>query len=87
MLNINIQTFIILGGKVKAFHGWKYTGQQYCFDRLGGNKSENGTGRNGKEIGIIVAWLGRDRTVGVNFVDGTGRYSTMTFSFHDRTGR
>ena len=46
---------------------------RYCFDMFGGKKNEDGTGRNGKMIKIIVAWMGRDRTVGVDFLDGTGR--------------
>ena len=48
---------------------------RYCFDMFGGKK----TGRDGKLIKIIVAWMRREGTVGVNFLDGTGRYSTMTF--------
>ena len=45
-------------------------------------------GRNPREgPEIVVAWMGRDGTVGVNFLDGTGRYSTRTFLFHDGTGR
>ena len=31
--------------------------------------------------------MGRDGTVGVNFLNRTGPYSTMTFFFHDGTGR
>ena len=59
---------------------------RYCFDMCGGkNSRRDGTGR--KIMKIIVAWMGRDRTVGVNILDGTGRYSTTTFSFHDGTGR
>ena len=54
---------------------------------FGGRANENGTGRDGKKMEIIVAWMGRDRTVGVNFLDGTGRYSTVTLLFHDGTGR
>ena len=50
-------------------------------------KNENGTSRDGKKMENIVSWMGRDKTVGVSFLDGTGWYSTMTFSFHDRTGR
>ena len=42
---------------------------------FGGRANENGTGRDGKKMEIIVAWMGRDRTVGVNFLDGTGRYA------------
>ena len=61
---------------------------RYCFNMFGGKKIEDGTGRDGKIImKIIVAWMGRDGTVGVNFLDGTGRYSTMTFLFHDGTER
>ena len=45
------------------------------------------TGRDGKILKIIVAWMRRDGTVGVNFLEGTGRYSTRTVSFHDRTGQ
>ena len=59
---------------------------RYCFDMFGGKTIEDGTGRDGKIMRIVVAWIGRDETVGVNFVDGTGRYSTMTFLFHDVTG-
>ena len=44
------------------------------------------TGRDGKIMKNIVAWMGLDGTVGANFLDGTGRYSTMTFLFHDGTG-
>ena len=54
---------------------------------FGGNNIEDGTGRDGKALTIIVAWMGRDGTVGVNCLDGTGRYSTKTFLFHDGTGR
>ena len=61
---------------------------QYCFDMFDGKKKEDGTERDGKIIEIIVASMRpRDRTVGVNFPDGTERYSTMTFLFHDGTGR
>ena len=49
---------------------------RYCFDVFGGKKSEDGRGRDGKITKRIVAWAGRDGTVGVNFLDGTGRYST-----------
>ena len=58
---------------------------RYCFDMFGGKKVK--TGRDGKIMKIIVAWMGRDGMVGVNFLDGTGRYTTMTFLFHDGTGR
>ena len=57
----------------------------YRFDTFGGEKNENGTGRDGKNMEIIIAWRGRDGTMGVNFRDGTGRYSTMNFRF--MTGR
>ena len=60
---------------------------RYCFDMFGGNNIEDGTGRDSKALTIIVAWMGRDGTVGVNCLDGTGRYSTKTFLFHDGTGR
>ena len=60
---------------------------RYCSAMLGGEKIEDGTGRDGKIMKTTVAWLGRDGTVGVNLLDGTGRYSTMTFLFHDGTGR
>ena len=60
---------------------------RYCFDMFGEKWFEDGTGRDGKIMNIIAAWMGRDGTVGVNFVDGTGSYSTMTFFFHDGTGR
>ena len=61
---------------------------RYCFDMLGGKMFEDGTGRGGKIMKIIVAWMGRDGTVVVNFLDGTGLYHrTMTFLFHDGTGR
>ena len=61
---------------------------RYCFDVFGALKIEDGTGRDGKIMEIIVASMRpRDRTVGVNFPDGTERYSTMTFLFHDGTGR
>ena len=61
---------------------------RYCFDMLDGKKSEDGTGRDGKIMKIVVAWMGRGGTVSVNFLDGTGRYncSTTTFLFHDGTG-
>ena len=49
---------------------------RYCFDMFGGEKVEGGTGRDGKMMKIILAcWMGREGTVGVNFLDGTGRYS------------
>ena len=60
---------------------------RYCFAIFGGKKIEDGTGRDGKIMKIIVAWMERDGTVGVNFLDGTGRYSTMIVFFHDGTGR
>ena len=50
-----------------------------CFDTFGAKKIEDGTGRDGKIIKIAVGWMGRDGTLGVKFLDGTGRYSTMTF--------
>ena len=46
---------------------------RYCYDMFGGEKIEDGTGRDGEIMKIIVAWMGRDRTVGVDFLDGTGR--------------
>ena len=55
---------------------------------FGGENIEDETGRDGKIVKIMVTtWMGRDGTVGVNFLDGTGRYSIMTFFFHDGTGR
>ena len=36
-----------------------------CFDMFGGKKNENGTGRDGKIMKIIVSWTVRD---------GTGRF-------------
>ena len=60
---------------------------RYCFDMFDGKKNEDGTGREGKIMKNVVAWMGRDGTVGVKFLDGTRRYSTVTFSFHDGTGR
>ena len=45
----------------------------YCFDMFGGKSIEDGTARDGKALKIVVAWMGRDGTVGVNFLDGTGR--------------
>ena len=69
---------------VGNFRDW--TGR-YCFDMFGGEKIEDGTGRHGKIMKVIVAWMGQDGTVGVNFLDGTGRYSKMTFLFLDETGR
>ena len=62
---------------------------RYCFDMFAGKKlktGRDGTGRDGKIMKNIVAWMGLDGTVGANFLDGTGRYSTMTFLFHDGTG-
>ena len=47
---------------------------RYCFDMIGGKKIEDGTGRDGKIMKIIDAWMGRDGTVGVNFLDRMGRY-------------
>ena len=44
-----------------------------CFDMFGGEKIEDVTGRDGKIMKNRVAWMGRDATVGVNFLDGTGR--------------
>ena len=51
---------------------------RYCFDMFAGKKIEDGTGRDrtgqdGKIMKNIVAWMGRDGTVGVNFLGGTGR--------------
>ena len=37
---------------------------RYCFDMFGGRKLK--TGRDDKKIKIILAWMGRDGTVGVN---------------------
>ena len=44
---------------------------RYCFDTFGGIFFQDGTRRDGKILKIIVAWMGRDWTVGVNFLDGT----------------
>ena len=60
---------------------------RYCFDIFGGKKNKHGTERDGKIMKIIVAWMRWNGTVGVNFLYGTGRYSTKTFLFHDGTGR
>ena len=60
---------------------------RYCFDMFGEKKIEDGTGRDSKIMKIVFAWMEQDGTVGVNFLDGTGRYSTMTFLFHAGTGR
>ena len=60
---------------------------RYCYDMFGGEKIEDGTGRDGKTMKTTVAWMKRDGTVGVNFLNGTGWYSTTTFLFHDGTGR
>ena len=60
---------------------------RHCFDMFDGKKNEDGTGRDGKIMKIRLAWRRRDGTVGVNFPDGTERYSTMTFLFHDGTER
>ena len=48
---------------------------RYCFDMFRGQKmkTEDGTGPDGKMMKIALAWMGRDGTVGVNFLDGTGR--------------
>ena len=51
---------------------------RYCFDVFGALKIEDGTGRDGKTMEIIVAGMGRY---------GTVRDSTMTSLFHDGTGR
>ena len=37
--------------------------RRYCFDMFGGKKIEDGTGRDGKIMKIIVSWTGRDGTV------------------------
>ena len=34
----------------------------YCFDMFGGKSIEDGTGRDGKALKIVVAWMGRDGT-------------------------
>ena len=49
---------------------------RYCFDMFDGKESEDGTGRDGKIMKILLAWMGRDRTVGVHFLDGTERDGT-----------
>ena len=46
---------------------------RYCVDMFGGKKVEDGTGRDGKIMKIILAWMGWDGTVRVDFLDGTGR--------------
>ena len=46
---------------------------QYCFDMFDGKKKEDGTERDGKITKIIFAWMKRDGTAGVDFLDGTGR--------------
>ena len=56
---------------------------RYCFGMFGGKNLEDGTER--ENIKSIVPWIGRLGTVGVNFLDSTGRYSTMPFLFHDGT--
>ena len=61
--------------------------ERYCFDMFVGKRIEDGRWRDGKIMKIIVAWMGRDETVGANFLDGTGRYRRMTVLFHDGTGR
>ena len=54
------------------------TGRYYCFDMFGGENIEDETGRDGKIVKIMVTtWMGRDGTVGVNFLDGTGRDGTV----------
>ena len=50
-----------------------------CIDMFGEKTFEDGTGRDGKIMTILVPWVAQDRTVGVIFLDRTGRYSTMTF--------
>ena len=66
-------TRLFMAGNVRDGTG------RYCFDIFGGKKVEDGTGRDAKIMKIIVAWMGPDGTVGVSFLDGTGRCSTMTF--------
>ena len=61
--------------------------RRHRFDMFDGKKVEDGTGRDGKIMKIIVAWMGRDGTMGVDFStrrdgkkkchDGTGRYITI----------
>ena len=46
---------------------------RYCADMFGGLNIEDGTGRDGKIMKITLAWMGRDGTVRVDFLDGTGR--------------
>ena len=61
---------------------------RYCFDMFGGGKNGNGTGRDGKIMKIIVAWMGRDGTVGgceFSRRDGTLQYNDLLF--HDGTRR
>ena len=45
---------------------------RYCFDMFGGKMFEDRTGREVKIMEIIVTWIGRDGTVGLNFLDETG---------------
>ena len=47
--------------------------RRYCFDMFGGKKIEDGTGRDGKIMKIIVSWTGRDGTVQWPFCFMTGR--------------
>ena len=44
-----------------------------CFEMFSGRQIEDGTERDGKGLKIILACMGQDGTVGVNFLDGTGR--------------
>lgn len=46
---------------------------RYCFYFFGGKKNEDGTGRDGKMTTKQVFETGRDGTVGVQFLNGTGR--------------
>ena len=72
----------------KAFHGWEQSRRGRdgtVLTCLAGNKMK--TGRDGKIMKSIVAWMGRDGKGGVNFVNEAGLYSAMTFLFHDGTGQ
>ena len=53
----------------KAFHVYQYSGRDgtVLFDMFGREKNEDGTGRDGKIMKIVDAWMGRDGMVGVNF--------------------
>lgn len=54
---------------------------------FGREKFQDGTGRDGKTNRNIVGYTRRDGMVGVKFLDGTGRHSTLDRFVHDGTGR